>query len=267
MKRQFKHSRWKKAIIAILLIAIAVVLVLLLPQFRLREIAVEGLVKIDKDEVIKSSSIEDGQHLFSGLGGDPEHWYQLRYAKIEQEILDSFPVIESVSVSMHFPAALKISVVERTEIAYISIPDGCAIIDKNAVVMRIDRHPPELIPLIEGITASSLVPGRKLSVDVPDALNSAITLMGAIIDADKDARADIKILNLVKSIRPLSGRQLYLSVRMPDTGRELVVLAETGLDQLDDMIWLRLALEQGALENLGRGILDLTGGRRTFTPE
>lgn len=267
MKRNANHSSWKKIASALFLAIIAAGLVWLLPQFRLDEIAVEGQDSLAEDQIIQASGLEKGQHLFSGIGGSLEHWPELRYARVEQEILESFPVIETATAALSFPGAIKISIVERIEIAYISIPDGCAIIDKNAVVMRIDKKPPDLIPLIDGITVCSLVPGKKLSADVPEALNSAITIMGAIIDADKDARADIKLLSLVKSIRPLSGRKIYLSIAMPGSGRELVVLAETGQEQLDDMIWLRLALEQGALENLGRGILDLTGGRRTFTPE
>lgn len=251
----------------IILLLLPAVLICVLPQFRLRDIHVEGQINLKPAEIIALSGLETGRHLFFGLGGSALHWQKLRYRQVEANLQDGSPVIQSVEARLSFPGSIVIRIEERIEVAYIAIPDGCVMIDKHAVAMRIDRHPPAGIPLIEGITSRAIVLGREITVDVPEALNSAVTLMGAIIDADRDSRAETRLLAAISKIRPISGRRLYLTLSLPDSGNELVVLVETGREQIEDMVWLRLALEQGVLENRGRGILDLTGGRRTFTPE
>jgi len=168
---------------------------------------------------------------------------------------------------MDFPGQIHIDIVERVEIAYIKIPDGCVMIDKEGVALSILPAPPGDIPVIEGVTVASMKLGQKLTVDVPSALNSAITLMGAIIDADQDDRTDLLLLPYIRKIMPIGGRQLYLTVVLPNTGEELNVEAETGTEQAEDMLWLRFALDQGVFDGRGKGVLDLTGSRKTFTPD
>ena len=140
-------------------------------------------------------------------------------------------------------------------------------IDKEGVALAVMPEAPGSIPVIEGVKVTSMTLGQPLTVDVPSALNSAIALMGAIIDADKDDRTDQLLLSQIRGIMPIGGRQLYLSVILPNTGEELSVAAETGSEQVDDMLWLRFALAQGVFDGRGKGVLDLTGSRKTFTPD
>ena len=226
-----------------------------------------GLRTLNEAPLLQTAHLQDNQHLLKDLGGSFLHWRQFRYRSVEQRLIDQFPEIDQVTIRLDFPSAISISVVERVEVAYVSIPDGCVMVDKSGAAMAIDRHAPSGIPVIDGVQVKSLTLGQPLVVDLPDVMNSAMTMMGAIIDADKDDRLDLKLLPQISAIRPIGGRQLYLTVILPDTGEELTVLAETGRDQIEDMIWLRFVVDQGVMENRGKGVLNMTGRRRTFMPD
>lgn len=247
--------------------AVLGLLVWLLPAFHAEQIEISGLQTLAPAEVLAESGLLEGQHLFKGVGGTFKQLLQLRYAAAENDLCETFPAIRSVEARLRFPGRISLTIVERVQVAYVAIPDGCAMIDKEGVAIKILPSAPAGIPVIEGVTVTSLELGDALGVDVPAAMNSAISLMGAIIDADKDSRTTLLLLPLISKIRPLSGRRLYITVILPKTGAELNVEAESSGDMDEDMLWLRFALDQDAFNNLGKGVLDLTGGRRTFTPD
>lgn len=268
MKREgHRRSRWPGFFIFLAIVALIGLLVWLLPVFRLNAIEVPELRSLDSQPVIDASGLVIGRHLFRGLGGNLDQMAHLRYPQVEAKLLAAFPTIKSVRASLKFPGKISLAIEERVEVAYVSFPDGCVMIDKEGVALKIWQDEPQDIPIIEGVSATSLVLGKPLEVDVPSAMNSAITLMGAIIEADKDSRAAIRLLPQIRTIRPLTGSRLYLTVILPRTGEELTVLSETGQDQTEDMLWLRFALAQGSFDGRGKGVLDLTGSRKTFTPD
>ncbi len=263
-------SRHRKGIggkIVPVLVALAIAgLVYSLPAFHVTDITVSGLRQLDPKAVIEQSGLVDGQHLFSQLGGSPGAWLRLRYGGVEQNLTASFPFIREVSVQMKFPSEIRIEIEERLEVAYLVIPDGYVMIDKAGVALTILSTAPANIPVIDGLTVSQMTLGQPLTVDVPAALNSAIELMGAIIEADKDQRIDLKLLPRISSMMPISSRKVYMTVELPGSGTLLSVSAETGDDALDDMLWLRYAVAQNAFADKGQGVLDLTGSHKTFTP-
>lgn len=261
------HRRLVRFLSLVGLVLVCGTLLLYLPALHVQEITVSATRSMTRSDLVAASGIASGQHLFRELGGSPRQWLTLRYGPVEQRLAATFPYIRSVTVQMDFPGQISIDVTERIEVAYVAIPDGCVMIDKDAVALRILAEPPEAIPVIEGVSVTSLVLGSPLDVNVPEAMHSAVTIMGAIIEADKDTRTDQPLLRQVRKIRPVGGRQLYLTLALPDNSRELIVAAETGSDQQEDMLWLRFAMAQGALDNLGKGILDLTGSRRVFVPD
>ncbi len=246
---------------------LAALLVWLLPAFHAGQFEINGLQTLTPAEILNASGLIEGQHLLRGLGGSFSQLLQLRYDAAETRLRDTFPAIRSVEARLRFPGQISLDIVERVQVAYVAIPDGCAMIDKDGVAITIMPAAPSEIPVIEGVTVTSLALGEALGVDVPAAMNSAISLMGAIIDADKDSRTTTRLLPLISKIRPLSGRRLYMTVILPMTGEELYVEAESSGDMNEDMLWLRFALDQNAFNNLGKGVLDLTGSRRTFTPD
>jgi cell division septal protein FtsQ len=262
-----RHRRLRHSLVLVGLLLLLALVIYALPALHVARIEVSETRAMTRDAIITASGIEPGQHLFLDLGGTMRQWFTLRYGAIENRLQAAFPYIRSVTARLAFPAGIRIDILERIEVAYVSIPDGCVMIDKDAVALRILAVAPENIPVIEGVSVTSLNLGQPLAVDVPDAMHSAVTLMGAIIDADKDTRSDQLLLPQVRKIRPIGGRKLYMLVALPKTGEELTVTAETGAGQVDDMLWLRFAMSQNALSGRGKGVLDLTGDRKVFIPD
>jgi hypothetical protein len=250
---------------ALLLLALSV---WQLPVFRLQTLVCQTeLRSLRAADIEAASGFVPGQHLFAGLGGSWSHWLGLRYRAAEERIAAAFPAVKSVRISLDLPGRVVCRIEERIEVAWLAIPDGCVMIDKDGVVMSIRAERPGRIPLIEGLTVRSMTLGQALEVDVNDALHRAVGLLGAIIEADRDARPQVRLLGQVSQIRPVSGRQLYMTVVIPDTGEVITVRAEIGPELTDHMLWLRFAIDQDALNGRGKGILDLTGGNRTFIPD
>jgi len=123
------------------------------------------------------------------------------------------------------------------------------------------------IPVIEGISVSSVQSGRKAVVDVPQALTNAILLLNDIINADKDTGVKVKLLPRIKTIRPIQGDILFITIQLPDTDEEFIVKVRNSKENGDKKKWLRYALEQRKLEGKGKGILDLTSTQKIFIPD
>lgn len=242
-------------------------LVAFLPVFRLKTYQITPTRAMTAAAIEASVPIRPGDHLFHGLGPGLDQWLGLRYGSTEALLVRNFPYIRTVRAYLDFPSQMRIEIEERVEVAYVSIPDGCVLLDKEGYALLILPDPPAGIPVIEGVSVRSLNLGQPLTVQVPDSMNSAVSLLGAIIDADKDTRTPQKLLSQVRQIRPLSNGRLFLTLVLPGTGDELTVAVENSMDQLDDMLWLRFAMDQGALDNRGKGVLDLTGTRRIFIPD
>jgi hypothetical protein len=267
MRHASNGGHWLFRLMLLAIVAAIALLVWLLPAFHLKKIEISPLVELNGQEILDACGLDKGQHLFSGLGGSLQQILQLRYPAAEEQLARKFPSIRKITASMDFPGKIDLVIDERLQVAYLSIHDGCVMIDKDGVALKIWPDPPVGIPVIEGITATSLILGQPLGVDAPSALNSAISLMGAIIDADKDTRAVTQLLPNISKIRPVGGRRIYLTLILPVNGEVFQVEAETGEDMQEDMLWLRFALSQGAFDSLGKGMLDLTGSRKTFTPD
>ncbi len=253
-------------IIVLVILLIAALLIGLLPQFYTHEIEVSATRAMSMDQIRAASGLETGQHLFKGLGGSLRQLFSLRYGAAEQQLAAAFPYIRTVEVRLDFPSKIKIDVEERIEVSYLAIPDGCVLVDKEGYALSILPQPPAGIPLVEGITVRQMSIGKPLTVDLTESLNVALSLLGAIIDANKDTRSSVNLIAAARSIRPVSNRDVYLTLNLP-TGDELTVLARASTDLTEDMIWLRFAIEQGALSDRGKGVLDLTGERKVFIPD
>lgn len=241
--------------------------VIVLPPFHVQEIRINPTRAMTPEAIRAALPIQDNQHLLVGLGPDVLRLLSLRYGKAEDALSRAFPYIRELEVRLDFPGAVTVQIEERVEVAYVSIPDGCVMLDKESYALRILPTAPAEIPVIEGVQVTSLILGEILTVDAPEAMNSAVSTLSAIIDADKDTRTPQKLLTQILKIRPLSDGRLFLTLALPATGDELTVACENSSDLLDDMLWLRFAMDQGALDHRGKGVLDLTGTRKVFIPD
>ncbi len=242
-------------------------LVYFLPAFHAGSITITDTRAMTQQEVLEASGLEQGQHLLAGIGGSVPQLFGLRYGRAEADLMVKFPAIRQVTARLDFPGSIEIEIDERIEVSFMKIPDGCVMVDKEGYALRVLPSAPEDIPVIEGIKVVQMQVGSPLTVDLPDSMNHALAVMGAIIDADKDTRSQIKILPTVRKIRPVSGKDVYLTLILPSTGEELTVLARVSPTTGEDMTWLRFAILQGALDGRGKGVLDMTGQNRVFIPD
>ena len=266
-RRERKANRVGTTVFFVVLL-LAILLVLALPQFYISSVKVTGQRILTADQVILIGDLKTGSHLFQGVSGSMKDWFQLRHKKAEELLLSNLPYLKNVKIQSVFPSVLSVTLVERVEVAYIAISDGCVIIDSEGVALEVlPGADARGIPVIEGVVANQVQLGRKTAVDLPDALTEAIVLLNDIINADKDTQTDVKLLPLIKTIRPMQDKILFLTLQLPGTGEELHIKIKNSSSNIEDMLWLRFALKQGKLVGKSKGILDLSGVQKVFQPE
>jgi cell division septal protein FtsQ len=273
MRRRRVTNRSKKAdrtgaLVVTAIIASFVAISLMLPQFYISRININGLRVIDREKLIATGELKTGKHLLYGINGSFKNVFSLRHTQSEQKLLKSLPYLKSVVIKSVFPSVLSVVLEERVEVAYISIEDGCVIIDANGIALEVIERDNDLdIPVIEGIQAFKVMLGQKVAVDLADYLDQSIVLLNDIINADKDARLEVKLLSCTTSIRPVQDKIFFLTLNMPQNKEELIVKVKTDTGTPGKMTWLRYALQQGSLSGYGKGVLDLTSTQRIFIPE
>lgn len=261
-----RHSRIAPAVMVAILLSIAAI-VAIFPQFRCQTIDVEGLRILQRDEVIAATGLGVGRHLLAGLGPDPVRLFSLRYGGAEDAVATLSPYVKSVRARLSFPSRIVVLVEERIEVAYLSIPDGCVVIDAQGVAVEIlHTGVPQGIPVIEGITVTSVVLGQTLQVADEAAVHSAVVIMDAIIKSDsEDSR--FNLFRTVAGLRAISADTIYMTVVLPATGETLVVRLGS-LSQITETVeWLRNAIHNGHCDHLGKGVLDLSGSQKVFRPD
>ncbi len=237
------------------------------PQFRCQEIEVAGLRLIERSDVLRASGLSMGQHMLSGLGPDIARCFSLRYGRAEAGIQKISPYIKSARVQFAFPARIHVQVEERVEVAYLSIPDGCVVIDAQRVAVEIlQTGVPAGIPIIEGVTITSVVLGQPLRVADEAAVHGAVIIMDAIIKSDSED-TQFSLFGSVSGLRAVSGDTIYMSVVLPTTGETLVVRLRSLVHIAETIEWLRNAIYNGYCDHLGKGVLDLSGKQKVFCPD
>lgn len=253
-------------LLAVLLLG--VLLVGTAPSFRVERIETSGTHVLVPEELVRDSGLSAGRHFLEGLGGGPAAFAGLRYADAEERLREAHPFLRSVLVRFRFPGTIRIEVEERVQVAYLVIGDSIVPIDADRCALAMmDGPPPAGIPLVEGLGVRQLRLGSPVEVDRPTALADAILLLSAVLSADADTRGDLKLLSVVRSLRPAADGILYLSLVLPDTGDDLIVRVSEPRTAGEDMEWLRYAIMQGDLNGLGSGILDLSGTQNRFVPD
>ena len=257
-----------------LTVAIIVTLVLVIvtiyfahPIFRIRVFRFTGLRTLDEHVLLEQSGLYLNQTIFWQFGGSIDGVLQHRYGRAEAKILDQNKNLRDVRITLNFPGVIDIDVDERIEIAYLRIDDGYLLIDRDGVAFKHVTDPPVGVPVIEGVRALSMNLGVPVQVDVPDAFESALALMAAVVTADLDKRIDLHLITTIQSIRPVSADRFYLTIVMPDRETELPVIVANNQYLQVNMSWLRYVLQVKTLDAQGDGILDLSGKQKVFRPK
>lgn len=259
----------KKGIVILIIVLtalVAVLLVLLLPAFYVQEIQMEGFSVISQDELLASTGIQIGDHIFSNLGGSVVSLFTLRYGNMEEKISLKYPYVQSIVIQIDFPSKIRILVKERQKIGYLEVPDGFAVIDTEGYVVELhgDSAPAD-VPLMEGLPVRSAALGEKLDLSADQGFNSSLTIFGAILAADTNITDDtgFRLMPCVKSIRYVGNNIIYLIISLPGSSRNLTVKIGSLKEISDDMTWLRYAIATNTFTgedgNMSGSVLDMTG--------
>lgn len=261
-----KHS-YKGTLVVFLVMMVGLALIYFLPQFYIKNINVTGLRVLTNEKIILAGELKTGVHIFSGVKGNISDIFSLRHPEIEKNLTNNLSFIKRVSVRSVFPSILDVAIEERIEVAYISIEDGFLIIDADTVALEVFPKDSKLkIPIIEGVVIYDYQLGQIVKVDKATYLNKAAYLLNAIFETDMDTRVKIKLLESIESIRPVGEDIFFLKIRLPND-KTLNVKAANSYSFQEDALWIRFALEQGKLNDLGKGYLDLTTSQKVFIPE
>jgi hypothetical protein len=250
------------------LLLVAVLLVSVSPSFRVGAIDASGTRRIDPQSLIADSGLVTGQSFLKGMGGSLSALVGFRYGRAESRLLSLYPYLRTVEVRFRYPGRVSIEAVERVEVAYLAAHDAIVVIDADRIAVRIlQGAAPEGIPLVEGIDITKYRLGGTVEVDRPQALDDALLLLSAVLEADTDTRGDLKLLSVVRAVRPAADDLIYLTVRLPSTLADLQVREDDPRNAAADMTMLRYAVLQGKFDDVGSGILDLSGGQSRFVPD
>jgi len=265
--RGFRAGKKSIIILVILLVVLVVsTLVLLLPAFYIKEVKMEGFSVISPDELLASSGIKIGDHLFSNLGGSIVSLFTFRYGNIEEELAIKYPYVQSIKIQAQFPSVIKVTVKERLKIGYLEVPDGFAVIDKEGYVVEMSGNSvPTGVPLMEGLPVRSAMLGEKLDLSDDQGFSSSLTIFGAILAADTNITDDtgFRLMPCIKSIRYVGNNTTYMMLQLPESNRNLSVKIGSLKEISDDMTWLRYAIATNTFNseeiNMSDSVLDMTG--------
>lgn len=253
-------------VLAVGVLLLVCVALFTLPVFRVNEINVSGAEQVDESGIIENSGLETGRHLFQGWGGSVSTWLGLRYESAEENIASEFPYIRTVRVRMGFPSKINITVTERVPGAYLALEDDANILlDTEGYVLEIEEgEVPEGIPLIEGVTILAARVGSRISTASIQSVETALSFIDAVMRSDRAASDNFVMLEHVLDIRVPGGDSAYLKVKLTDSPTPIhVKLGE--VRTFDDALnWLRYTIRTNRLDDLGPGVLDLSGDNYIF---
>lgn len=268
-KKDNTRSRSDRGILQfslILIIGLIIGLVAILPQFYIARIEVKGERRLSEATIIRSSGIEQGKHILLYVSGDFTDVLRLRYGDVEERLLAAYPYLAEVSVRVSFPYKVNIDVVERIEVAYLKTAADYVAVDSQGTIL--ERLPLDVTletPVIRGLAADELIPGERISEESKRAVDRTLLAINAILRADRDAADEFSLMDQISSFYPYSANALYITMN-DKQGTPLQVKLNPAQNAETKVLWLRNALEQGALEELGKGVLDLSGGQNIFSP-
>lgn len=123
------------------ILLIAIILLLTLPQFNLKVININELAKIEDKEILDKASLQMDKNIFLQ-----------NYLKAEKEILN-IKSVKSVSFSIKLPDNINIHIDERKEIYQIKSDNGYSVIDEQGYFLK-EVNEKITLPELKGINGN-----------------------------------------------------------------------------------------------------------------
>ena len=263
--KRIKHSF--RIFIFVLFLSLLVALIAVLPQFYISDIKVTGNRKVRSQDIIDVSKIEKDRHLFYYVSGELSDFLSLRYGNIEKKLLERFPYLSSVKVQVSFPYNVNIVLEEHIEIAYLHYKNKYFAIDRmGKILLTLGEKPETAAPIIEGLSIKNENIGQYIDEDTMRQVSRALLLMNVILDSDKNASDDLKLVERVIEYRPYQATALYFILK-GNNSETLNVKINPSANLQASISWLRTAIKSGELDKLGKGILTITDAQKYFTKD
>ncbi|MCQ2504123.1 MAG: FtsQ-type POTRA domain-containing protein [Saccharofermentans sp.] len=247
----FKHTMMA-------LIGITVFVIVLMlgfhPMFRIENISIEGNYAMTNEEIIEATGLNYHDHMLKVLA--------VNYS----DILASNPYIRKINISINFPSGINISVEERRKLAYIKYADGYFAIDAEGTVLELSSFDSEdAHPLLCGLDINNVVLGGRVDIEGDVNFQKLVIVLGAALEADQSAdNEEYSFFENIREIRILPSNIIFVTVIMPN-GSELQIKF-SDIDTIgDDMHWLMFVIEQGKLNDLSAGVMDMTGDQPIYS--
>ncbi|HEV2417141.1 MAG TPA: FtsQ-type POTRA domain-containing protein [Terriglobia bacterium] len=102
-----------------------------------------------------------------GYGNDAESpatsFFRMDLAR-ERQRVDFIPWVESATIERMFPNRLRITVVERTPVAYAQVNGSIELVDQNGIFLQMLRKSPLDFPVLYGLDAAASISERKAMI-------------------------------------------------------------------------------------------------------
>ena len=170
-KKKRKKKHYFIRLLVVVGVIVAAVCFLMSSYFDIKQIDVEGVQILKKNQIIKMSGIETGTNIF-----------KLHKKEAEQKLLDS-SYIAHVEIKRDFPGTVKITVLERRESAAVKYGNDYLIIDPDGYVLRTVKKLPKRT-LLSDMKIKSIEVGKKLEVTDEKQFEQALTLIKAMKETD-----------------------------------------------------------------------------------
>lgn len=267
-KRRRKFAGWPSRLMVVLAFLVSAAgLLAYLPQFIIESVNIDGARYSDQAVIMSLAKEKEGSHFLQGMGGSAGKWLSLRYGLLEDQILQTSPMIRSARVRFRFPSTLVIRLEEKVEILAVRVSGGYALVDRDHEVLRIAETRDFALPVLEDLpTTGGIVQGQTLPVEDTDQLIAASHLIAGLIFHDQSDQKTRILMEEIQQIRQVAGSQFMLFIPLSQGGEIRVRLEDNRLLQ-EKLSLLSYLLDREDIIPPVAGELDLTGETTYFRPD
>lgn len=170
VKKKIEILKYTFLIISIITLIVAV---MASPLFNIKEIIVEGNIKLSKDEIISLSQITLD-----------ENTYKISKTKVEKAILEN-AYVNNVEIKRILPSKVSIKIQERKTTYMIEYGSGYVYINNQGYILDVAAEKLE-VPIIQGAEtiAEQFVPGNRLCTEDLEKMSTVIKIMEVAANND-----------------------------------------------------------------------------------
>jgi cell division protein FtsQ len=260
--KKFKRLySWLKFTMVIIMLLIIIALIAMTPLFNIKRVMVSGNSHYDSNAIISTTGIQIGENGFKAIGQSLIDLILLRHTQAEMNIVKNCHYIKEANVKYIIPSSIRITVSERTPVAFVPFLGTSLLIDGESYIIDTFKDEGDFkLPEIKGLKFDYFELGEKLPVDDSGKVDNAVAVLNALSNSDKDG--NYKIMDLINSVDvgDLNNICIFIDSR--------IVVNIGDMQELDYKIESLRHIYYRNIKKEDKGILDFSKGKNpVFTPE